>query len=285
MKNLCIVAGTRPNLIKAAPLISAGKELGLNVMLVDTNQHYDHYMQRVFYEEYGLPDPYYNIPRVSEVIIVIGDTNSTVTGALSACKNGIPLAHVEAGCRCWDKTVPEEVNRIVVDGLSDFLFCPTVNSQSNVSDGIFVGDVLYDVFLKNAPEYTGVGGNVLMTIHREENTRDDKMVKRLIDEYSEHSEIIFPAHPRTRRLIGSDIPENVHVIDPVSHNDLLRLLSRAENVVTDSGGLYREAYWMGAPCVIVRESHEWPECEFPGNEKAFGDGDASETIMRILADA
>jgi UDP-GlcNAc3NAcA epimerase len=284
MRKLCIVAGTRPNLIKVPPLLAASKELGLVVDLVDTRQHYDTNMRGVFYEELELPSPKEDIPEDTECVIVIGDTNSTLAGALMACERGIPVAHVEAGCRCWNKQLPEEVNRVMVDALSDYLFCPTPMAADNVR-GIYVGDVLYDMYKKHAPVANGPSTHVLFTMHRAGNTVTGETVLEELYKASEIAPVLFPIHPRTRRVLDeSKVPQNVTLVDPVSYTAMLHLIAKSFAVFTDSGGVQREAYWSGVPFKLMREETEWPETMYPENQGAFGDGRAAYNVMEILAD-
>jgi len=229
MKNILLIVGTRPNLIKASALMGAAKDIGIRMDMYDTGQHYDNNMQAKFYMELGLrePDEYLD-PKDYDAAMVIGDTRSTEIGARLAMAFRLPLAHVEAGCRCGNRTVPEEIIRITVDALSTWLFCPTQAAADNVS-GIFVGDILYDLWLKNKPEDRYPGKYNLVTIHRQENTEDKDVVTTVLDVSASERETIFPVHPRTRNLLNGWKPhKNVSMIDPVGYRKMLWLIAGAK---------------------------------------------------------
>jgi UDP-N-acetylglucosamine 2-epimerase len=381
MKILTVI-GARPQFIKAAVVSRAiqavnmegghlpGKE-SIEEITVHTGQHYDYDMDRIFFEELGLREPKYHLGIGSashgeqtgrmlqgieevllregpDVVIVYGDTNSTLAGALAACKLHYPVAHVEAGLRSYNRAMPEEVNRVIVDHVSSFLFCPTENAVNNLrKEGIIdgdvavarVGDVMYDSVLYNleiAREKSeilrklGLRANdqspssvdyALVTLHRAENTDNPQRLRNIfkaLDEVGQRMGVIFPLHPRTKKTTeGLGIKatgENLRLIDPVSYFDMLLLESNARVILTDSGGVQKEAFWLGVPCVTLREETEWAEtveCGWnrlagadtrriinavhealgpkqspsPGKGKAiYGDGNAGEGIVAMLLD-
>lgn len=289
---ICLYVGTRPNLIKTPILIEAGRLYNHEMVLVDTLQHYDRTMRDIFYHEFNLPAASEHIPLDSDLVMVIGDTNSTVNGALEACAMGIKVAHVEAGLRCWNKKLPEEVNRIIVDGLADYLFCPTPQAYSNVielnpMETYFTGDILYDMFLKYRPEERSTNDPfVLFTMHRQENTQDKERVIAWLLKASQFGRVYFPVHPKTRELLAHEPPPgDCIMMDPVNYRTMLGLINDAEMVFTDSGGVQREAYWSDTPCTLMREETEWKECRESRDllEANFGHGNAAGTIMEVLS--
>lgn len=318
-----------------------------------TGQHYDDTMSDIFFRELELPIPDRNlgvgsgshatqtgrimielepviIAERPEWVLVYGDTNSTLAGSLVAAKLHVPLAHVEAGLRSFDRSMPEEVNRLLTDHLSSLSFCPTETAVTNLArEGVtagveLVGDVMYDLFLEHITEGrrrrpailsdTALEkGYVLATIHRAENTDNPERLAAILDGLAESGLlIVFPAHPRTRAaLMAADlrIPPTLQLCEPVGYLDMISLEQAARIIVTDSGGVQKEAYFVGTPCVTVRETTEWPETvqagwnvvvgvnraaiaravrEFrPSSERPplFGDGHAADRIVRVLADA
>lgn len=349
MKVLSVV-GARPQFIKAMP-VSRFLRAKYQEVLVHTGQHYDDMMSDVFFRELALPAPERNLGVGSgshatqtgrmmielepvmlaerpDWVLVYGDTNSTLAGSLVAAKLHLPLAHVEAGLRSFDRLMPEEVNRVVSDHLSDLTFCPTETAVTNlaregISDGVhLVGDVMYDVFLEHfmkararrlriLAEPTLQDGFVLATIHRAENTDDPLRLSAIMEGLAGSGmPIIFPAHPRTKvALDAAAIPvaSSVTLLQPLGYLDMVALEAAAEVIVTDSGGVQKEAYFAGTPCVTVRETTEWPETvkigwnrlvgvspallseavrSFrPAGERPpyFGDGHAAEKIVSALA--
>jgi UDP-N-acetylglucosamine 2-epimerase len=237
-----------------------------------------------------------------ERVVVYGDTNSTLAGGLAAAKVGVPVAHVEAGLRSFDRTMPEELNRILVDRLSDLLFCPTEIAVANlrregVLDGVHVvGDVMLDANLRLAPiarersralADAGVqpGEYVLATIHRPVNTRKESL-SQIVDGLGHLDEpVVFPAHPRTSEALSShgiDLPESVRLRPPAGYLDFAALASQARVVVTDSGGVQKEAYWYGVPCVTVRTTTEWVETVEAGWNRLIA-ADASAIVAAVSA--
>ena len=291
MKVLSVV-GNRPQFIKSGPVSTALREAGIEEVGLHTGQHWDRDLSDVFYEELGLPEPDYRLdlhtadaetmrPRIAEVLaqerpdwtLVYGDTNSTRAGAEAAVGAGVPVAHVEAGLRSGDLSMPEEHNRIAVDAVSTLLLCPDERSRETLlGEGVpgrieVVGDVMADACFLLAPlarERSPIlsehglqpGGYVTATIHRQANVQPERLA-RIVDGLGRIDErVLFPAHPRTRGVLG-EIPPNVEVLAPLGYLDMAALVSQARVLVTDSGGLQKEAYWYGVPCVTARPSTEW----------------------------
>ncbi len=299
------VVGARPQFIKAAVLSRAlGDIPEVTEVIVHTGQHFDENMSGVFFEELGMPAPGYNLKaeaathasmtgrmleRIETVlleekpdgVLVYGDTNSTLAGALAAAKLHIPIFHVEAGLRSFNRLMPEEVNRVLTDHISSLLFCPTRTSVSNLeSEGItagvhLVGDVMYDATLyareqalrsSSILESTGLtpGEFGLCTVHRAENTDDPERfesVCRYIETQAEKMPLVMPLHPRTRKILqaAGRTLEGVTQIDPVGYLDMHALLAGSVQVMTDSGGLQKEAYFHQTPCITLRDETEWVE--------------------------
>jgi UDP-N-acetylglucosamine 2-epimerase len=295
------VVGARPQFIKASAFSRVVREQHAEI-LVHTGQHYDTSMSDVFFDELSLPRPDHHLgvgsgshgaqtaqmlERLESVmqretpdrVVIFGDTNSTLAGALAAAKLGIPVAHVEAGLRSFVRDMPEEINRIVADRVSTYLFAPTKTAVDNLAregmpDATLTGDIMYDVLLQHAPvamKRSSIirdlaltpGGYVLATVHRAANTADPHTLADIIDALALLREpVILPMHPRTRAaLMGTDIEieSPVRVMDPVGYLDMLALQQGARMVLTDSGGLQKEAYLLGVPCVTLREETEWVE--------------------------
>lgn len=285
------VVGNRPQFVKSAPLSAAFREAGIEEVVLHTGQHYDREMSEVFFEELGLGEPRYSLglatadtaamaPGIREAVdqeqpdwvVVLGDTNSTLAGAEAAGET--PVAHIEAGLRSFDLSMPEERNRIEVDRRSTLLFCPDERSASQLaSEGItgralVVGDVMADVHRLFAPialersdvlERLGVepGGYVLVTVHREANVRPERL-RRIVDGLNRiDGPIVFPAHPRTRAVLDRAGARSFEPIAPLGYLDFTALASQARVILTDSGGVQKEAYWSGVPCVTMRPSTEW----------------------------
>jgi UDP-GlcNAc3NAcA epimerase len=352
MIKIVTIVGARPQFIKSSPVSRAIREHAKEI-LVHTGQHYDSNMSAVFFDEMGIPEPDYNLgvgsglqgdqtgqmlTKIEQVLIdekpdwllIYGDTNSTLAGALAAAKLHIPVAHIEAGLRSFDKTMPEEVNRIVADHVSDILFCPTQTAVDNLkAEGITkgvktVGDVMYDAaihFGKIAAERSKILGELgvepkkylLATIHRSSNTDDPENLKTLINAFIEaDQDIIFPVHPRTRKVIANEGLDKtvegskIRLTDPVGYIDFLQLENNALKILTDSGGVQKEAFFCSVPCITLRDTTEWVETvssgwnvlvhvnkaqllknivEFnPQGEppKLFGDGNAAVYIAKQL---
>ena len=289
MKVLSVV-GNRPQFIKSGPVSVALRDAGIDEVVVHTGQHYDRELSEVFFEELGLAEPSYRLdlhtsdseamrPGIAHAVererpdwaLVYGDTNSTLAGAVAA--GATPVAHVEAGLRSGDLSMPEERNRIEVDRLAALLLCPDERSRATLeAEGVrgsieVVGDVMADASSRLAPlarERSTIlarldvppGGYIVATIHREANVQPERLA-RIVDGLGRTGEpVVFPAHPRTRSRLA-DVPANVHVLDPLGYLDMAALCSQARVIVTDSGGLQKEAYWYGVPCVTARPSTEW----------------------------
>lgn len=308
-RKIVTVVGARPQFIKAAAIsrVIRNEYAGrLEEVLVHTGQHYDHNMSQVFFDELDIPPPKYNLDisggnhgamtgKMLEAIeavlldekpdwvLIYGDTNSTLAGALAAVKLHIPVAHVEAGLRSFNMRMPEEVNRILADRVASLLFCPTEAAVDNLrNEGVVsgvsnVGDVMYDVAVyykdrcaKNSDilKRIGVtpGGFALATCHRAENTDDLLRLREIclgLAEVAEHMDVVLPLHPRTRRLLsdGGLMPllGRVRLVDPLSFMEMLALEQSARVVITDSGGVQKEAFFYGVPCVTMRDETEWVE--------------------------
>lgn len=349
MKIITII-GARPQFIKAATVSRITRTLpGFREILVHTGQHYDDNMSDVFFRELDIPAPDYNLEvgsgshavqtglmlkGIEEILVnekpdwtlVYGDTNSTLAGALAASKLHIPVAHVEAGLRSFNRIMPEEINRLVTDRISDLLFAPTQTAILNLNnEGLsdhtcFSGDVMLDSILyyrnriKNSPEKYRTKGipekYLLATIHRAENTDNPANLKNIFQAFSQlRDEILIPLHPRTRKKLEdfTSFPDNLHVIEPVGYLEMLKLILDSSKVLTDSGGLQKEAYFLGKPCITLRTETEWIETlhdnwnivtatdpdkilravhsplpETP-QKTTFGTGNAAEIIVRKLS--
>ena len=310
------VVGNRPQFIKSGPVSVALRDAGADEIVLHTGQHYDRELSEVFFEELGLPEPAYRLdlhsadpaamrPGIAAAVererpdwvLVYGDTNSTLAGAEAA--GNVRVAHVEAGLRSGDLSMPEERNRIAVDRVAALLLCPDERSRATlVEEGVpgeieVVGDVMADACFRLAPvarersrilERLGVepGGYIVATVHREANVRPDRLA-RILDGLGRTGErVVFPAHPRTRSRLG-EIPANVEVLEPLGYLDMAALSSQARVIVTDSGGLQKEAYWYGVPCVTARPSTEWLDTVEAGANVLVDDD--PELLVRAVASA
>lgn len=355
MPKILTIVGARPQFVKAAALSRAVKKSGIEEILVHTGQHFDENMAEIFFREMDIPQPKYNLGinslshgamtgRMLEeiekilliekpsAVVVFGDTNSTLAGALAASKMHIPVAHVEAGLRSFNMKMPEEVNRIVTDRLSAYLFCPTEVAINNLKAegfenfGINIinsGDIMYDVALY----YSRISGEkstiiqksglnkkpfILTTLHRQENTDDLNRLNAIISALNSLSgdyQIVLPVHPRTRKIMENNkIKLNFEPIEPVGYFDMIELLKHCKMVITDSGGVQKEAFFFGKHCLVARDETEWTELvdlnynfmvgaetekiiETVGkvskstakfDVKPYGDGNAAEKIALIL---
>jgi UDP-N-acetylglucosamine 2-epimerase len=308
------VVGNRPQLVKAAPLSAALRQAGIEEVVVHTGQHYDRELSEVFFDELGLAEPRYRlglqtsdvaamVPGIREAIaaehpdwvLVLGDTNSTLAGARAA--GPIPIAHVEAGLRSFDLSMPEERNRIEVDRLATLLLCPDERSRLQLEregvggTALVVGDVMADVHRLLAPvarsrssalDRLAVerGRYLLVTVHREANVRPDRLARIVGGLQRLDEPIVFPAHPRTRAGLVRLGPLAFAPIDPVGYLDFTALVGAARVVLTDSGGVQKEAYWSGVPCVTLRASTEWVATVETGANILVGDN--PEAIVRAV---
>ena len=299
------IVGARPQFIKAAAVSRALRER-FHEVLVHTGQHYDDNMSQVFFDELGIPRPDYNLgigsgghgaqtgamlsgiedvllKEAPDRVMVYGDTNSTLAGALAAAKMHIPVAHVEAGLRSFNRRMPEEINRVLTDHVADLLFCPSETAVANLAaEGITggvhpVGDVMHEALMHAvaiAERTSNVldrlhlvpGGYALATIHRAENTDEPERLVRLLRALSTvalRMPVVFPVHPRTRAklpaLFAGGGAGHLRLVEPVGYLDMVRLEAGASVVLTDSGGIQKEAYWLRVPCVTLRSETEWVE--------------------------
>jgi UDP-N-acetylglucosamine 2-epimerase (non-hydrolysing) len=351
MKILSVV-GARPQFIKAAP-VSLKLRKHHQEVLVHTGQHYDKELSKIFFEDLKIPKPDYNLNIGSDshakqtgkmlielekvllrvkpdFTLVYGDTNSTLAGALASAKLQIPLAHVEAGLRSFDRRMPEELNRVLTDHVSNILFCPTQTAIDNlksegITKGVFnIGDVMVDVLLNNIKlakkskilDDLSLTPNefLVATIHRPSNTDNQNNLKNIVEAFTESGKtIVFPIHFRTQKFLKKfklydKLKKNGHVIvlNPIGYMDFLWLMNNAHKILTDSGGIQKEAYILKKPCITLRENTEWVETIHEGwnilvnsnknkilkaiknfkpkkqSKQLFGDGKASSKIVKIL---
>jgi UDP-GlcNAc3NAcA epimerase len=306
MPKILTVVGARPQFVKAAALSRALIKFGIEEVLVHTGQHFDENMADIFFREMDIPEPKYNLGinslshgamtgRMLEeiekvlliekpsVVAVFGDTNSTLAGALAASKLHIPVAHIEAGLRSFNMKMPEEINRIVTDRISEYLFCPTEVAIKNLkAEGfenfgvniINSGDIMYDVALfysRVSGEKSAIIENlglsekpfILATLHRQENTDDLSRLNSIISALNALSgeyQIVLPVHPRTGKIIESNkIKLNFETIGPIGYFDMIELLKHCKMVITDSGGVQKEAFFFGKHCLVARDETEWTE--------------------------
>lgn len=347
-KTIAIVAGARPNFVKIAPLVKAMNTGGaLAPFVIHTGQHYDFEMSKIFFDELDIPEPAVNLgvgskerkEQIAEVmrkiepvlvgtmpamLVVVGDVNSTVATALVGAKLGIPVAHVEAGLRSFNWKMPEEINRVMTDHVSDFLFASEPSGVENLAeegipqDRIFeVGNVMIDTlfaYRDRVPTHTSDGKYALATIHRPENTDDParlRAVVHVLDAVSHRLPVILPAHPRTKAAFARE-KLNVRTIDPIGYLKFFGLMKGATVVLTDSGGIQEETTALGVPCLTLRGETERPITVTHGTNEVVGtdevqvvqavesilrgvwkksrpielwDGHAAERIVKILCDS
>jgi UDP-GlcNAc3NAcA epimerase len=360
---LVTVVGARPQFIKAAALSrafaahnAAGRGPAIAEYLVHTGQHYDHAMSQVFFDELGIAEPALNLGVGSgphgaqtarmleeleriladqrpDAVVVYGDTNSTLAGALGAAKMHVPVVHVEAGLRSFDKSMPEEINRVLTDHLSSLLFCPTQAAVDNLgreslTEGVVLtGDVMYDSLLyyrgramQGDPPLTGLTPDryLLATVHRAANTDDRERLAAILSGLGRMARtvpVVLVLHPRTRHAMethGLAVPEGVRTEPPLHYLTMVRLQAEALGVVTDSGGMQKEAFFLGRPCLTLREETEWTETvdlgantlagtdreamsgwlaallrgerTVPGDARPYGDGRAAERMVEAVAE-
>lgn len=317
-KNLAIIIGARPQFIKHASLESVLKKY-FNIFSIHTGQHYDEKMSSIFFEEMNINKPKYMLKStfklhgemtgsmladIEEIlisekpdgIIVYGDTNTTLAGALAASKLDIPIFHIESGLRSFNRKMPEEINRILTDHLSSLLFAPTSSAVINLkNEGIsvgvnLVGDIMYDSLLL-AKKYIGEDimqeNLVLLTIHRPYNTDNfDRLLSILKQLNKINKKVVFPVHPRTKNILNInnflfDDYENIEFIEPLSYFDLIQLQIRATCIITDSGGIQKEAYLLRRKCITIRSETEWIETLMNGwNTLIFENLDSLNEIIQ-----
>ncbi|HPT77462.1 MAG TPA: UDP-N-acetylglucosamine 2-epimerase (non-hydrolyzing) [Defluviitaleaceae bacterium] len=344
------ILGARPQFIKAAPVSRVLRKVHQEI-IIHTGQHYDNNMSDIFFEELHIPKPDYYLGvgsgthgkqtgemmiKIEEIVLeenpdyvlVYGDTNSTLAGALVGAKLHIPVIHIEAGLRSFNKLMPEEINRILTDHVSSLLFCPTDTAVKNlinesITENVFnVGDVMYDAVLYNkklALEKSEIlrKNNLnakdyyLITVHRAENTDSFENMRNIITAFANiEGTKVWPIHPRTRKKLldyGLDLGSipDLLILEPVGYLDMLNLEANAKKIITDSGGVQKEAYFMKVPCITLREQTEWVETlkedaniivgtnidkilsavdkvVEPEYENVFGDGNASEKILKFI---
>jgi len=327
MKKIVTVVGARPQFIKAAAVSrELRKYSDINEIIVHTGQHYDASMSEVFFDQMSIPQPQYNLgvgggghgkmtgrqlEKIEEILVeempdyvlVYGDTNSTLAGALAAAKLHIPVAHVEAGLRSYNRRMPEEVNRVLTDHISSLLFVPTAHAAENLrKEGIIgnnvikVGDVMLDVTLfykeraikpiwfdgLNIDEFS----YILCTIHRAENTDDISRLNGIFDGLRDGGlPVVLPIHPRTQNVIKEwklAVPNNVHIVPPAGYFEMLWLQAHCNKVATDSGGVQKEAYFHGKYCITLRDETEWVELVENGLNELVG-ADAARIAKAIAS--
>lgn len=291
---ICVLIGTRPEVVKMSPIIKECKKQGLDYYVLHTGQHYSHNLDGVFFEQLGLPPPKYNLKVGSDtevgqmskimagleevflrdrpsIMLVEGDTTSVLAGALVASKMRIPIGHVEAGLRSYDKTMPEEINRTLVDHCAELLFAPTKTSEVNLfiehipqNKVYVVGNTIADVVLKYKPEKRD-GRYMLVTVHRQENVDNAERfrailasIDRLCDDYK--MQVVCPMHPRSMKMMYKfGLSTKAKIVEPLGYFEFLKLEAGAFMVLTDSGGVQEETCILGVPCVTLRDSTERPE--------------------------
>jgi UDP-N-acetylglucosamine 2-epimerase len=286
----CSIVGARPNFIKLSPI---SKEIRKHYkeIIIHTGQHYDEKMSNAFFKDMNIPNPDYNLnlhyqpdghqigymiagiedillTEKPDVVIVFGDTNSTLAGAISAVKLNIPVAHIESGCRSYDMLMPEEQNRIMVDHISKFLYAPTSSTaqilqSENVSGDIYdFGDVSVDIL--NSVKFKEMPSDfTLLTVHRPSNADSHTQMNKILSAMNEIDNVIFSVHPRTEKILTEyNLKEkysNINYIEPMSYIDMISHIKYAKMIVTDSGGIQKEAYILRTPCITLRNTTEWIE--------------------------
>ncbi len=355
MPKILTIIGARPQFIKAAAVSRRVKDFNIEEILVHTGQHFDKNMSDIFFDEMEIPFPHYNlninsmshgamtgrmIEEIEKVIIaekpdilmVYGDTNSTIAGALAAKKIMVKVAHVEAGLRSFNMAMPEEINRILTDRISDYLFCPTQTAINNLKLEGFdnfdnqiyhSGDVMYDAALYYSNNSAGKaewfhkqnlkpGEFVLCTVHRQENTDSPNRLKSIVEalnQVNDELRVILPLHPRTRKILNeTGLKLGFEPVEPVGYFDMIELLKNTSLVMTDSGGIQKEAYFFNKYCITLRDETEWIELinnkvntlvgsnsekivnsfrnymgqTFPKMNSLYGDGHSADKILSVL---
>jgi len=297
------IIGARPQFVKAAIVSKALKEAGIKEAIIHTGQHYDDKMSQIFWDELGIPKPTKNLnigsgshgkqtaQMIEEIesfilsseqeikaILLYGDTNSTLAGAIVAPKLHIPVIHVEAGLRSFNNKMPEEINRIITDRISDILFCSSESpvlqlKKEGIVDNVFnTGDVMYDAFIdfgKLADVKINLSDTIpfakgkynLLTLHRPSNTDSLETLQQIISVFADIDlPVVWPVHPRVEgKLSDINVPKNIKITPPLSYFEMLAVLKNANKVFTDSGGLQKEAYWAEKDCITIRDETEWVE--------------------------
>lgn len=324
---IATIIGARPQFIKEAPVALALQE-NFKEIIIHTGQHYDRNMSRIFFEDMAIPEPDYNLnigsglhgeqtgrmlAGIEEVLIqekpdyvlVYGDTNSTLAGALAAVKLQIPVGHIEAGLRSFNRSMPEEINRIATDRIADHLFCPTEHSVTLLSkegmttNAYLTGDVMYDAcqhFLPLSEQKSdivhtlGLTGKeyLLLTIHRPSNTDDPETFLSILEAVAESPwPVVFPCHPRTKNVMKNHTVQRIlskakhlKIIEPVGFLDMLQLENHALKILTDSGGVQKEAFFLGKPCITLRTETEWVETVKAGYNVITG-ADSEKIVQAI----
>jgi len=304
---IILVLGTRPQIIKSAPIIYEARRKSLDIKIIHTGQHYDYSLSKTFFSELNLPDPYVNLGvgsgshayQTAEImlrlektlvnlkpnlVIVPGDTNSALAGALTPVKLGIKVAHVEAGARSYDMSMPEEINRRVVDHISSLLFAVSERCVKNLEKEMVLGriyltgDTMFDAFLNHMPlasksgvlKENDLGSQTyaVLTLHRAENVDNPLKLENIVRAIIQLSNIciVFPVHPRTMSRLSSqgllrklEEAKHVKLLKPLGYHDMLKLMSEAKLILTDSGGVQKEAFWLKVPCITLRENTKWVE--------------------------
>jgi len=313
-----LIVGTRPQIIKSQPIVKELLSKKIDLEIIHTGQHYDYKMSQSFFEELSIKDPHLNLNirqgssphQLSEIIkkleklllkfspdfvLVPGDTRSALGAGLTASRMGFTLVHIEAGARSNDITLEEEINRRIIDHSSNILFAPTKNCLNNLQNenilgkSYFTGDSMYDVFLefnKKLNHKRQRNNQILMTIHRKTNIENASKMKKIIGLANEITklgyEVIFPIHPHTQKQLKLfNISLNkINTIKPVNYSKILSLLGNSKMMITDSGGLQKEAYWMNTPCVTIRKSTEWIET-LENNNNILLDSITTSSIKQI----
>lgn len=324
--NVVSIVGARPQFVKAAVVSEQLAAFGIVETLIHTGQHYDANMSDVFFDTLGLPPPRHHlgigggshgemtgrqlieierclVEEKPDLVLVYGDTNSTLAGALAAVKLHLPVAHVEAGLRSFNMRMPEEVNRIVTDRISTWLYAPSQVAQGHLlAEGapaekvLLVGDVMYDAALRYGADARRDRADdrrrAVVTFHRAENTDDlgrlDCITSALCDLGRSGVDLVFPIHPRTRKALTragrlDELKRHAIVTEPLGYIDMLSALKSADVVVTDSGGLQKEAYFLGVPCVTLRTETEWTETVELGWNRLVASADPVEIVRAVLS--